>query len=124
MRVWDEKSSSMGNPARKRRTLHAQDSLSYYWRALDTVFRGKTGSIGVGFETATLGWFIPSGSDTPKIALALFQTLEPDRQCLGACPEVLYFAARIIGGENPPGWTACRIAESILSTLIILPEHD
>ena len=68
-----------------------------------TIFRGKTGTAGVGFETATLGWFVGSVS-TPS----------GDH----------IFATRITGGENPSGRTARKIAESILSTLKILPAHE
>ncbi len=68
-----------------------------------TIFRGKTGTAGVGFETATLGWFIGSVS-TPS--------------------GDYFFATRITGGENPSGRTARKIAESILSKLKILPAHE
>lgn len=68
-----------------------------------TIFRGKTGTAGKGFETATLGWFIGSVS-TPS--------------------GDSFFATRITGGENPSGRTARKITESILSTLKILPAHE
>ena len=68
-----------------------------------TIFRGKTDTAGVGFETATLGWFIGSVS-TPS--------------------GDYFFATRITGGENPSGRTARKITESILAMLKILPAHE
>ena len=65
-----------------------------------TIFRGKTGTAGKGFETATLGWFIGSVSSPSGDS---------------------FFATRIAGGENPSGRTARKITESILATLKILP---
>jgi beta-lactamase class D len=73
-------------------------------RTGQTIFRGKTGTAGGGKKPiATLGWFVgsvtaPSGD--------------------------YFFATRITGGENPSGRTARKIAESILSTLKILPAHE
>jgi beta-lactamase class D len=73
-------------------------------RTGETVFRGKTGTAGDGKKfIATLGWFVGSVS-TPS--------------------GDYFFATRITGGENPSGRTARQIAESILSTLKILPAHE
>lgn len=72
-------------------------------RTGNTIFRGKTGTAGVGFETATLGWFV--GSVTTPSGDYLFAT-------------------RITGGENPSGRTARKLTESILSKLKILPAHE
>jgi beta-lactamase class D len=72
-------------------------------RTGQTIFRGKTGTAGHGYDVATLGWFVGSVS-TPS--------------------GDYIFATRITGGENPSGRTARKITESILSTLKILPAHQ
>jgi beta-lactamase class D len=73
-------------------------------RTGQTIFRGKTGTAGDGKKLiATLGWFVGSVST-------------PSGDYL--------FATRIAGGENPSGRTARKIAESILSTLKILPARE
>ena len=68
-----------------------------------TIFRGKTGTAGVGLETATQGRFFGSASTPAGDS---------------------FFATRITGGENPSGRTARKITESILSTLKIFPAHE